>query len=209
MLLDLSKAFDSVHYVTLLEKLTKVQVGTFWFSHYLKDRSQLVKVSNATSKTGTVNFGVPQGSVLGPVLFNIYINDLRDAISGCGVVQYADNTQLVHTGSVEALPDLIERAEITLSLAKKYISSNGLMLNSDKTQCIFIGTRPIIRLLPLDTKDNIDNTSITPSTHVKNLGVIMDCHLNFDAHIHEMYKKTMGHLLFLNTVRSLHMNLIR
>ncbi len=107
----------------------------------------------------------------------------------------------MHTGSVDALLDLIERAEITLSLAKKYFSANGLMLNANKTQCIFIGARPLIRRLPPNTKINFDNTSITPSTHVKNLGVIMDCHLNFDVHIHEMYKKVMGHLLFLNRVK--------
>ncbi len=132
-LLDLSKAFDSVHHVTLLEKLIKVQVDTFWFSHYLKDRSQMVKISNTTSKTATVNYGVLHGPVLDPVLFNIYVNDLREAITDCGVIQYADDTQLVHTGSIDALPDLTARAETTLSLAKIYFSSNGLMLNADKT----------------------------------------------------------------------------
>ncbi len=106
-LLDLSKAFDSVDHVTLLEKLTKVQIDTLWFSHYLKDRSQVVKTSNVW------------------------------LCSGCRVVQYADDTQLVHTGSVDAQPDLIERAEITLYLAKKYSSSNGLMFNSDKIVYIY------------------------------------------------------------------------
>ncbi len=75
--------------------------------------------------------------MLGPVLFNIYVNDLREAITDCGVVQDADDTQLVHTGSVDALPDLIERAEITLSLTKKYFSANGLMLNANKTVYIY------------------------------------------------------------------------
>ncbi len=130
-LLDLSRAFDNVHHTTLLKKLTKAQMDTFWFSHYLKDRSQMVKISKATSKTATVNFGVLQGTVLGSVFFNIYFNDIRKAITDCGVVQYADDTQLVHTGSVDALPDLIEKVEITLSLAKKYFSANGLLLNSN------------------------------------------------------------------------------
>ncbi len=180
---------------------TKVQIDTFWFSHYLKDKSQMVKSNNAAQKIATINFGVLQGSVLGPVLFNIYVNDLREGITDCRVVQYSDDTQLVRTGSVDALPDLIEKAEVTLSLAKKYFSSNGLMLDSNKTQCIFIGTRPLIRRLPPNTKIKCDNTSITPCTDVKNLDVIMDCHLNFDMLIHEMYKKVMkvmGHLIFLN-----------
>ncbi len=70
----------------------------------------------------------------GPILFNIYVNDLAEAIAACGVIQYADDTQLVHTGSLDALPDLIERAEATFSLAQQYFTANRLMLNSSKTQ---------------------------------------------------------------------------
>ncbi len=82
----------------------------------------MVKISNATSKTAAVNFGVLLRSF--PILFYNYVNDLREAITDCGVVQYADDTQLVQTGSVDALPDVTERAELTLSLAKKYFSAN-------------------------------------------------------------------------------------
>ncbi len=139
--------------------------------------------------------------MLGPILFNIYVSDLREAIADCKLVQYVDDTHFIHTGSADSLPDLIERAEATFSLAKTYFTANGLMLNSNKTQCILIGTRPLIRRIPLDTTVNFDNTSITPSTHVKNLGFILDCHMNFNVHIHEMYKKVMGHLLFLNRVK--------
>ncbi len=92
-------------------------------------------------------------------------------------------TQLVHTGSVDALPDLIQRAETTLLQRNTF------------PQCIFIGTRPLIRRLPTNTKINFDNSYITPSTHVKNLGVIMDCHLNFDLHIQEMYKESYRTLI--------------
>ncbi len=98
----------------------------------------MVKVNNTTSKTLKNNCGVPQGSVLGPILFNIYVNDLEEAIAACGVIRYADDTQLVHTGFLGALPDLIETAEATLSVAQQYFTANGLMLNSSKTQCIFV-----------------------------------------------------------------------
>ena len=119
-LLDLSKAFHSVHHDTLLKKLAKAQVDT-WFKHYLKDRSQAVKINSTTSKTSPNNFGVPQGSVLGLILFNIFVNDLSEVITGCEVAQYADGTQLVHTGSADALPDLIQRAQATFCLTKAYL----------------------------------------------------------------------------------------
>ncbi len=76
--------------------------------------------------------------MLGPILFNINVDALLEAIAGCGIIKYVDDTQLVHTRSLDALPDLIERAEATLSLAKQYFTANGLMLNSSKTQCIFL-----------------------------------------------------------------------
>ncbi len=134
----------------------------------------MVKVNNTTSKTLQNNFGVPQASVLGPIIFNIYVSGLGEAIVGCSVIQYADDTQLVHTGSSDAFPGLIERAEATLSLAQQYFTANGLMLNSSKTQCIFVGTRPLIRQIPPDTIINFDNNSVIPITHVKNLGLSLD-----------------------------------
>ncbi len=143
---------------------------------------------------------MPQGSKLGPVLFTIFVNDPAEMIHDCEVVQYTDDTQLVHTGTTDELPDLITRAEITLSLAKTYFNRNSLMINPNKTQCLFVG-RPFIRRIPSDTTINFDNVHITPSKHIKNLGIYMDCHKTFDVHIQEMHKKVMGVLLFLKKIK--------
>ncbi len=75
------------------------------------------------------------------------------------------------------------------------------MLNTRKTQCIFIGTTPIIKQIATDTKITFNNTFITPSTHTKNIGITMDSYMSFDVHIKEIYRKVMGHLLFLNRVK--------
>ncbi len=71
-------------------------------------------------------------------------------IHDCGVVQYADDTQFVHTGTIDELPDLITRVETTLSLAETYFNRNGLMIHPNKTQCLFVGTRPFIRRILSD-----------------------------------------------------------
>lgn len=116
-------------------------------------------------------------------------------------MQYADDTQFIHSGTLDTLPHLITQAQTTLATAKDYFNTNGLMLNSKKTQCLFVGTRTMIKRIPENTTIKFNNTSITPSTHVKNLGIHMDCHLSFDTHINEMHKKVMGVLLFLNRIK--------
>ena len=86
-----------------------------------------------------VLYGVPQGSILGPILFLIYVNDKADHVKGCLLVQYADDTQLVLTGALSNLRNLITQSEHTLSMAKHYFQINGLGAN--ETETIFLGSR--------------------------------------------------------------------
>ncbi len=95
-------------------------------------------------------------------------------IHDCEVVQYADDIQFVHIGTID---ELTTRTETTLSLAKTYFNRKGLKINPNKTQCLFVGTRPFIRRIPSDTTINFDNAHITPSNHIKNLGIYMECHI--------------------------------
>ncbi len=117
ILCDFSKAFDNVKHEMLMGKLTKVKIDPFWFRQNLSDRSQAVKINNTVSTTAPMRNGVPQGSILGPILFTIFTNDRAETISDCVMVQYADGTQFVHSGTVDALIYLIARAEATLSRA--------------------------------------------------------------------------------------------
>ena len=200
-LCDLSKAFDSVNHELLLKKLIAHNIDTFWFSDYLDSRTQSVRIGDHISSALDISFGVPQGSILGPLLFMIFINDLPKVVNDCLVVQFADDTQFAHTGSVNNINELKLRAENTLRTAKKYFDRNGLLVNPKKTQCIFIGSRRNIGNIPENLTINCEGYEIKPSNSVKNLGVIMDRYMMFDKHINEMCKKTMGILIYINRIK--------
>ncbi len=166
----------------------------------MSERSQSVRLSNTLSDKINVCYGVPQGSVLGPILFSIYVNDLAEKINSCSLIQYADDTQFLHVDTINNLEDLISKTEGTLYNMKQYFLLNGLMLNSKKTQCIFIGNRQQLSHIPHDTFINCDGEHIYPSTVVKNLGVHIDRYMLFDVHISEVNKKVMGILMFIRRI---------
>ena len=96
--LDLKKAFDTIPHAKLLNKLHKLGMDGLtlaWFRSYLTERRQCVKLNNLTSDTLPITYGVPQGSMLGPILFSIYINDISDIVN-CDVLLYADDTVIFH-----------------------------------------------------------------------------------------------------------------
>ncbi len=127
-LCDLSKAFDSVHHTFLINKCLKLKIDPFWFKSYLSNRKLSVRIKkNSVSSMQHNEYGVQQGSILGQILFNIFINDLSENIKDCLIVQYADDTQFLHTSTVNDLPCLISKTEKTLKIIKRYFLRNGLM----------------------------------------------------------------------------------
>ena len=200
-LCDLSKAFDSVSHQILTEKLKMAAVDSFWFENYLSGRSQSVRLNNTVSTTASVQYGVPQGSILGPILFNLYVNDMSQYFKNCSLIQYADDTQFVHTGTIAELPTIVSETERTLNRAREYFLRNGLKLNTKKTQCIFIGTHQLFPKIPEHTTITLHNTAVKPSSYVKNLGVYFDNFMSFDIHINKISSKIMGTLLYITSVK--------
>ncbi|XP_069985192.1 uncharacterized protein [Penaeus vannamei] len=111
-------------------------------------------------------------------------------------------TQFLHAASVNNLNELIGKAKQTLTEAKQYFEINGLKLNPQKTQCIFIGSRQNIAKIPTDTMIEFQGCYIKPSTTVKNLGVYIDRYMTFETHIDHIYRKVMGTLIYLNHIKN-------
>ena len=139
--LDLKKAFDTVCHPILINKLQSFGVGGLeldWFTSYLSNRKQITEVGTATSDMASVIFGVPQGSILGPLLFTLYINSLPSIVSNCKVNPYADDTALVYAG--KSVVDIGEKLTADMGKVAVWMEESRLTLNASKTKAMLFGS---------------------------------------------------------------------
>lgn len=197
LLLDLSKAFDIIPHGKLLHELQNINLSlnslTFLQS-FLLDRFQRVVSNDQVTNWCSVTRGVPQGSCLSPLLFNIYVRNLPATQSG-STFQFADDSTL--SAAAKTLDDLSQKLQENYTAAKLYIKKQELIINDDKTQLI-IFKQPSRKLpdafqVPLDT----DNLFLTPLNEVKLLGFILDRHFTFGAQIDNAVSKAKSSLSIL------------
>ena len=204
-LIDLSKCFDVINHGKLLNKLQTLGINISWFQNSLHGHTQCVNYTGSDgllkiSSPREINQGVFQGSSLGPILFCAFANDLSLHAADALVVQYADDTQVLVSETKSCLPALIARMESALSCLGNYFHSNGLKVKVTKFELLTLGTRQNLRSLPSFTV-NFRGTSLTPTTEAKNLGVLFDQHLSWNAHVSALSRKCCGILTGLSHVR--------
>ena len=204
--IDLSKAFDTIDHKIMLSKLDLY--GIRGIAHtllksYLSDRNQYVSIHGETSDHLPVEYGVPQGSCLGPLLFLIYINDLSNLCNinskNCEFVLFADDTNIFAKAKTKAL--VYDLANSLLKLVSDYMKSNKLHINMSKCCYIYFQRQANNQNDSNNTEIKIDNHIINQVSEIKFLGVTIDENLNWNSHIKQLTKKLASCTGILNRIK--------
>ena len=198
ILMDLSKAFDCLPHNILLRKLEAYGLSgdsLNLMQSYLSNRRQQVKVGNSLSRWADIQKGVPQGSILGPLLFNVFINDIFYFIAKSTLYNYADdNTLSFASPNFEQLINVLETES---NILIDWFTFNCMKANPEKFQAIAIGKKTFNKEPVFNLKGDIN---ITCEDTVKLLGIEIDYQLKFDAHVSNLCRKASQQLAVLKRI---------
>lgn len=208
VLLDLSAAFDTIDHGILLSRLRSIGVkgaALDWIKSYISDRTQAVSINGTLSSNVHLPFGVPQGSVLGPILFTIYSRPVIAIAQkhGLNVHSYADDTQLYLSFNLDdpnAEHSTRQCIEKCVSDIKSWMTTNKLKLNDEKTDLLVVTSRN--NQTKIQTKQmQIGNSIIQPSIAARNLGIIFDNTLSMESHVKKLCQTAFFHIRNINSIR--------
>ena len=200
LLMDLRKAFDTVSHRILLQKLLYYGIRGSAYSlmeSYLSNRQQFVFINNSASSSKSINIGIPQGSILGPLLFLIYVNDIKNAIS-CHPRFFADDTCLVLDNP--SLKELENECDSEIRRLHTWCNANELQINPEKSAAIVFPPKLNSQETQLNLSYNTSNISVCESS--KYLGVTIDHRLNFKPHILSLETRVSRSVGILSKLRS-------
>ena len=199
--LDLSKAFDVVNRRYLLYKLKRYGVNEnelSWFTSYLDDRHQFTCINGNSSTVLSVQRGVPQGSILGPLLFIVYINDICNSSDYFKFIMYADDTSLLVSSN--NIVEMLSHSNVELRNVMNWFASNELIVNQGKTKfMIFTRKKQLPATIP---EICVANSPIERIYSYKFLGVTLDVSLKFKQHVSEIARKISKFVPIIYRIRS-------
>lgn len=193
LLLDVQKAFDSVNHEVLFQKLEAMGIKTTWFRSFLGNRQQLVQVDGVKSDLMRISCGVPQGSLLGPILYLCYSNDMVMSVEN-KLLLYADDSVIVASDKDPSV--VAHKLSLDLNLCNKWLINNHLSLHVGKTELILFGSRKKLKKAS-DFHVSYNEHTVRPSTSIKYLGVTLDQHLSGEVFADSLINKATGRLKFL------------
>ena len=194
--LDISKCFDTINHAILTKKLQYYgfdENALTWFRSYLGDRGHKVFCNNKSSDINYVNIGVPQGSVLGPTLFLLYINDVNNGLESASCNIYADDI-LIYCADSD-IDEANFKLQVSLNNIKKWYDNNLLVINASKSNAMIVSTRQresqlaLRRSSDVSAKLSIDEISLNSVSCFKYLGVIIDKNLTWNPHVDALCKE--------------------
>ena len=204
----MSAAFDTVDHGILLSRLSQcigVQGSAYtWFESYLYSRSQFVQIRDTSSSDRQLTCGLPQVSVLGPILYLLYTSPLGAILRrhGVGFHIYADDTQLylsMKTTKVEDVVSARTRVEVCLRELNQWMLLNNLRLNNDKTELLVLHAKHRPKP-PLDSI-TVGDATVEPTSSARNIGVVSDDTMSFEEHVNELCRTAFYHITNISRVR--------
>jgi len=206
MLLDLSAAFDTVDHQILTDVLRRrfgiAGTALDWMVDYLSNRSQVVRVGSCESGVITLQFGVPQGSVLGPKLFLEYAEDVCPLLARLKYHLFADDMQGLKHGLPADGPQIVSTLTDCATDVIAWCAAKRLQLNADKTEVMWFGTAAKLSKIPLvDSSIRVGSTDIQPVSVVRDLGVMIDAELTMRDHVSRTARTCFYHLRRLRSIR--------
>ncbi len=192
ILLDFSKAFDSINHDIMIDNLKDIGLSKSalnWFNSYLRNRKHRVITNDSTSDWLNVISGVPQGSILGPILFSIYTKNIPTIFNSVLCFMFADDTQLLKSYNIEESEKIIDEINNDLNILSLWCKNNYLKLNPKKCIHLIIGSEKNLNKLNKNIKDIKINDIIIPRCkEARNLGIIFDEHFSWNPHINILTK---------------------
>ena len=206
-LLDLSATFHTIDHATLTDRLSDWYgisgQAQIWFSSYLQNRLQSVKIKDTLSDKVTLSYGIPQGSVLGPVLFTLYTTPLSAIISGFDINHHlhADDTQMYMSLSISNAKESLEKLQQCLMGVSAWMTGSKLKLNPSKTECLLIGTKLLREKFLHNFPCLLLGPDTNPSASAKNLYVVFNSSLNFTKHMSQTCSTCFYHIRDMRQIR--------